>query len=271
MSPRPPARVLAAFGVVKAIGPLDGGQGGAWASADLVLKPLDITEDELRFQADLFPTLRRADFRVVAPRRAADGSLVVDGWTCLPRLTGQHEEGRWAAIIEVGRQLHAAVRHIPEPPFIKRRTNPWSIGDRVAFGELPTDAVEGVPHLQRLLEALAPVGEPAQLIHGDLTGNVLFAQGLPPAIIDFSAYYRPEPFASAIVVADALVFEGADETLLDAVADSPNFPQYLLRALIYRLVTHRVFHPEDPPQADEADAYLPAVELAIELARSGRW
>jgi len=32
---------------------------------------------------------------------------------------------------------------------------------------------------------------PSQLIHSDLGGNVLFHDQLPPAIIDFSAYWRP--------------------------------------------------------------------------------
>ena len=52
-------------------------------------------------------------------------------------------------------------------------------------------------------------------MHGDLTGNVLFARGLPPAVIDFSPYWRPVGFASAVVVGDALLWEGADESLLD--------------------------------------------------------
>jgi hypothetical protein len=47
------------------------------------------------------------------------------------------------------------------------------------------------------------------LIHGDLTGNVLFHDELPPAIIDFTPYWRPLEFQSAVVVADALVWEGA--------------------------------------------------------------
>jgi hypothetical protein len=38
---------------------------------------------------------------------------------------------------------------------------------------------------------------------------VLFHDGLPPAIIDFTPYWRPVGYASAIVVADALVWEGA--------------------------------------------------------------
>ena len=100
------------------------------------------------------------------------------------------------------------------------------MGDRVAWGELP------FPELDDVLAALDPVEEKSQLIHGDLTGNVLFHDELPPAIIDFTPYWRPLEFQSAVIVADALVWEGAPPELADVVD-----PQYLLRALIYRGVT----------------------------------
>ena len=61
-------------------------------------------------------------------------------------------------------------------------------------------------------------------MHGDLTGNVLFADDLAPAVIDFSPYWRPTGFASAIVVGDALLWEGADETLLAAVGTRGRLP-----------------------------------------------
>jgi len=72
---------------------------------------------------------------------------------------------------------------------------------------LPADDFAHVKHLPRLAAALEPVEARSQLIHGDLTGNVLFAEHLPPAIIDLSPYWRPTSFASAIVIADALVWE----------------------------------------------------------------
>ena len=49
-------------------------------------------------------------------------------------------------------------------------------------------------------------------------------------------YWRPTAFAIAIVVADALVWEGADESLVASLADVDDIGQMLVRALIYRLV-----------------------------------
>ena len=59
--------------------------------------------------------------------------------------------------------------------------------------------------------------------------------------------------------------EGADPTVVDAAASVEDFPQHLLRALVYRAVTDRLFRPGDL-QSDDPDPYLPAVDLAVALA-----
>ena len=183
------------------------------------------------------PSVEQDGFRVARLRPE-----IVDGWTASDYLAGAHEPGRWREIIAVGELLHAALTHVPRPgTILDQRTNPWSMGDRVAWGELP------FPELDDVLAALDPVEEKSQLIHGDLTGNVLFHDELPPAIIDFAPSWRPPEFASAIVVAEALCWEGAPEELADTVDR-----QYLLRALIYRAVTSRLFGADSVPEIDLA-------------------
>lgn len=72
---------------------------------------------------------------------------------------------------------------------------------------------------------------PSQVVHGDLSGNVLFADGAPPAVIDLTPYWRPAAFAAAVVVVDALVWGGGDPSLLRRVDH-----QLLLRAELRRLL-----------------------------------
>ena len=95
--------------------------------------------------------------------------------------------------------------------------------------------------LRSLLAALRPVRLQAQLVHGDLGGNVLFAAGEPPAVIDFSPYWRPAGLALAIAAVDALMWGGADPAVLDELAGQPELDQLLARALVYRLVTEVIF------------------------------
>ncbi|MEK8145735.1 hypothetical protein NKH18_44060 [Streptomyces sp. M10(2022)] len=74
------------------------------------------------------------------------------------------------------------------------------------------------PLLLRLQSLREAVDAPDRLVHGDLTGNVLFAPGLSPAVIDFSAYWRPVAYADAVVAVDGLLWHGADRELADLAA-----------------------------------------------------
>lgn len=261
--PAPPPEVLAEFGATAEPEPLAGGEGTAWLCGDLVLKPRpwSMSAEELEWQRQLFDSLRCDGFRVSRLRG------LIDDWCAWEWLKGRHREAAWPDVISAGEQFHAALATVPRPSFIERRTDHWAVGDRVAWGETSADSFRHVKHVPRLLEALHPVDtSDSQLVHGDLTGNVLFAEELPPAIIDFSPYWRPTAFASAVVVGDALVWEGADESLLGTVDHIAHFPQYLLRALIYRAVVDALFRAGEQQRPDEDDEFLAPVGLACRLA-----
>jgi len=261
---QPSPEILVAFGADGDPVHLPGGRGPAWRVGDLVFKPADQAADELAWQADVLPTVDARDFRLSVPQPTDGGELVVDGWTAWSYLPGEHREGRWLDIIAVGDRFHRAIAGIARPAFLDRRTDPWAIGDRVAWGDASIAPYRHVPPVARLADRLVPIGASSQLVHGDLTGNVLFAEGLPPAVIDLSMYWRPPAFATAIVVADALVWEGADESLVQAVAGIEDFGQMLARALIFRKIAavEGGFEDDDPAMQSR---YSGATESALKL------
>ena len=108
---------------------------------------------------------------------------------------------------------------------------------------------------------------PSQLVHGDLTGNVLFAGGMAPGIIDFSPYVRPAAYAIGVVISDAITWEGADLSLLEGVSGRPEMGQCLVRALIFRHVTALLL-PGSLPAGDAARRYATLRSAAIELSKS---
>ena len=260
--------MLAAFGVADSTPvALAGGRGASWQVGDLVLKPADVGQDELTWHAQTYPHVRLDRFRLPRPQAASDGSLCVAGWCATQFAAGRHEQRRWPEIIAVGARFHAALRGIPRPRFLDTRSSPWAISDRVAWGEIPVGDYPQVPHLRQLSATIEPVSARDQLVHGDISGNVLFHDRLPPAIIDFSPYWRPAAYASAIVVADALVWEGASSDVLGAVSDIGDFGQYLVRALIFRAVTDRICAQDQTSEAEASSArWAPAVDLACQLA-----
>lgn len=260
----PPRSVLELFGAKEALIRLPTGRGTAWRSGNLVFKPLDMTHRMLHWQARVLEGLvDRDDFRVAPPIQAQDGSLCVAGWTCWPYLAGAHPRRGWPEVIAAGEAFHAALAQLPRPGFLDDRTDDWAIADRVAWGELPLDGGERGGPIGALARRLAPVDQDSQLIHGDLTGNVLLHRHLPPAIIDFSPYWRPATYASAIVVADALLWHEADTSVTDGAEGVADLPQMLLRAMLFRLVTERRMEGQVPRTTDR---YRYAVGTACRLA-----
>jgi uncharacterized protein (TIGR02569 family) len=268
---RPPSHhVLRAFSADGSPKRLAGGQGRAWQAGSVVLKPLDMTADALRWQAEVLSRDFGDEVRVAAPLRGAGGDLVIDGWTAWPYLEGRTEPRRWPDVIEAGLRFHAVLGDVAEPAFLRGRTDNWAVGDRAAWDPVLLGRYGHVRHITRLCSLLKPVTAQAQVVHGDLTGNVLLHPALPPAVIDVSPYWRPVAFASAIVVADALVWEGAGPSLLDAVRDVPDFDQYLVRALACRVVTDWLFNGESGQPDIADDPYTAAVDLAVALVAQAR-
>ncbi|MFD3655014.1 aminoglycoside phosphotransferase [Streptomyces sp. NPDC058620] len=264
----PPRRVLDAFGVKGIPVPLAGGQGRSVLVSGFVFKPAEGAEDEVEWAASLFEELAPGrGFRVPLPLRAADGRSVVDGWTASEFLSGEPgPQGQWTGVLSAGRAFHAALRHLPRPDFLDRHSHPWAVADRVAWGEQGIDVIEDLtaPY-STLLELRRPVEQDAtQLIHGDLTGNVLFAADDEPAVIDFSPYWRPPVFAEAIVVADGLLWFDFPSDLLTVLSDHPDWQQMVIRALIFRLVAHsESAGPSGQAQSGEPERYVRATDAVV--------
>jgi uncharacterized protein (TIGR02569 family) len=265
----PPRAVLDAFGVKGTPVPLAGGQGQSVLVGGFVFKPAEGAEDEVEWAASLFEKLvPDSRFRVPLPLRAADGRCLVDGWTASEFLTGEPgPRGHWADVLGAGRAFHAALRQYSRPDFLDRRTHPWAVADRVAWGEQDVEVIEDLAApFSALLELRRPVKQDAaQLIHGDLTGNVLFAANEVPVVIDFSPYWRPPVFAEAVVVADGLLWFDPPSDLLTGGSDRPDWRQMLIRALIFRLVAQSgSAGPSERAQPGESERYARATDAVVQ-------
>jgi uncharacterized protein (TIGR02569 family) len=236
----PSNAILAAFGARDAPVALPGGSAKAYAASGVVFKRGQ-DENFTAWLAEVAQVVeRQTAFRFACPVRSISGAWTVEGWSASIQLAGRHEPGRWTDILSVGRALHRAVAGVPCPPFQGARTDQWALGDRAAWGECEV-AVPAL--LQEQVSATAalrqPIELPSQLVHGDLCGNVLFAPALPPALLDFSPYFRPAEYAEAILVADAIVWEGAPAELVGALRRD-TAGQMLVRASLFRLYTAAV-------------------------------
>jgi len=259
---RPGSAILVSFGAAGDPVLLPGGEGTTWRAGDIVLKPVGDLR-MARWTAEVYRILgdrSGAGFRVPEPVRAVsaggDGDWVAqepDGrawaaWRWLPGAAADWS-GRspyWPRLLAASQAFHAALAGLPAPDWLGTDGSPWTVADQVAWGERdPRDILRSAPaglagQVRQLLDALRPVGLPVQLVHGDLTGNVLFAGSGPPAVIDFSPYRRPAGLAVAVAAVDALTWHGADPAILDELAGVPEAGQLLARAHVGRLVTELI-------------------------------
>ena len=233
----PPADVLAAFDVHAPPRPLAGGMGRTWLAGDVVLKPVD-QPLEHAWVCDVFEAWSSDEVAVPLPLRAPDG-WSAHGWgahVLLPGVTARAgDDPAWFR--QVHEAFHRETAGLARPPFLDTRDDAWSYGDRVAWeGSEPEGSDQTLELLRRAVDLLAPVALPAQVVHGDLGGNVLRV-GTRAGVIDWPPYWRPAAWALAVVATDAVCWEGARPSLLDQWSAGRTWPQLLLRAVIYRLAT----------------------------------
>jgi uncharacterized protein (TIGR02569 family) len=224
----------------------------------VVLKPVPSVA-EAEWVAAVLVDLPERGFRVNRPVRSNAGSWTSAGWAAWRMLAGSPDRaGRWPQVLAAGAALHQALRELDRPAFLAQREDDWSVGDRVAWEERPLSLIhaEFSEPAERLASWVRPTSQPSQLIHGDLTSNVLFADGMAPGIIDFTPYWRPASFGLAVVVADALSWHGAGRELAGLLDPTAENRSMIARAGLYRLVT------SDRAAARYAASYLRQNSLA---------
>lgn len=242
---------------------LSGGGAQAWRAGGIVLKP-GFDPVSANWEAGVSLKIKQEGFRVAKPVKSRTGEWCVEGWCAWEFLEGGHDKGRWPERVAANIAFHKALAGFPKPAHFDGRTSPWSVADRVAWGEEKVEFSEPFREpLARLFAILKPINLPSQLVHGDLGyENIIFQPGLAPAIIDFSPYWRPAGLSLGVATADALAWEGADASILKEVEHLPHFYQLFARAVITRLVVaDRVFRAGRKDMVEDIAGYQPAMDI----------
>jgi uncharacterized protein (TIGR02569 family) len=264
----PPEHVLSAFGLsgVEPI-PLGAAWEGGWRCGEVVLSMV-AENARAAWSARVRETLFVDGVRLARPVRSTDGRYVVSGWRADTFVAGQPEP-RHDEVVSAAVRLHEATGKLERPRFLTQGpTAPWAdvdvfiAADRAAWEERPMQSVPAAARAasptadgQRSVELInqlaglrRPTKSPNQLVDGDLYGTVLFAGTAAPGITDITPYWRPASWAAGVVVVDALSWGEADEGLIDRWNALPEWPQMLLRALMFRLAVHAL-HPRSTAAA----------------------
>lgn len=245
---RPDPAVLRAFGVDGARPVLlAGGRGLTWRADTVVLRPHDgaAVSD---WRATVLAELEHSPaFRTPRPVPTSEGSWRAGAWEALEWAPGHADPTRAADVIAAGTAFHEAIAHLDRPAFLDHADDAWSRADGMAWGTAP---LPRHPALDRLGAAFRPVRSPSQLVHRDLLGNVLFADGQPPTVIDWPPSWRPAGFGAAIAAVDAVCWHGYPVDAVGALGDGiAEWAQLLVRALAFRIATLQLLDAWDPATA----------------------
>ena len=277
---RPPEHVMTAFNVkggdLEEVAEWSDG----WRCGEIVLSPV---ADHARaaWSAKVRETLFVDGLRLARPVRSTDGRYVVAGWRADTFVTGSPEP-RHDEVISAGVRLHEATASLERPRFLTQvPVPPWTdvdvfaVADRAAWEDRPLQSLPpGAPEVpptenrQRCVELIGQLAglrkktkANHQLVHGDLYGTVLFAGAAAPGITDITPYWRPASWAAGVAVVDALSWGDADDGLIERWDTLSEWPQMLLRALMFRLSVH-VLHPRSTEEA------FPGLERTATVVRN---
>ncbi len=230
---RPGKNVLTAFNASGKLTRIKGGQGTTYKAGNIILKPIE-NNTEAVWVAELMSMLPENGFRISRPIKTIKGHWFFKNWSAWNFVKGKEVKGKWLEKLKVSKNFHKTLSEHPKPNLIENKKSPWAIADKMVWGEIPLQYSHKLnPIMPRLENLMKPIKINNQLIHGDMTGNILFHKDLPPAIIDFSPYWHPAQYAQATIVIESIVWEGAPDSLLQEIENSKLMNQLIIRAAMW--------------------------------------
>jgi uncharacterized protein (TIGR02569 family) len=238
-----PSTVRKAFGLDGEAVALPGGEGVTVRIGDVVLKRVH-DRDEAEWTGELQSRMVEDGFRLARPVPTLAGRWTHGNWSATKFIPGLRPVApAWHAVTAIGLRFSdaAEVARDGQTGPLPDRTHRWAVADRAAWDEASVDLVPEATEVYFRLGAL--LGDPPadrQLVHGDLTGNVCTDVSAVPVVLDFSPYLRPRKWAAAIVIADAVLWHGAEPSLAASFAVTESGRDLLGRALIFRMVAEQL-------------------------------
>lgn len=187
-------------------------------------------------------------YRLSKPIRSTDGTFVSHGWVCTRFERGHEARGKIEEKLRVSRLFHRDLSGVNVQDF-PRPDHAWSKAHQIAWQakELPEDihkeARDMIINLLRKVSLLQRYN--LQVVHGDLSGNILFDDTLEPLVIDFSPTVAPVEYAEAILACDCIAWQGSPVSEIDLLPDSELYKEMITRAVIFRLTVAAIGSGQD--------------------------
>jgi hypothetical protein len=255
--------IIDSFDLKGDIVPLMGGQNTSVKINNAVLKPVDDVK-HYEWLLNLIYNINPQRYRLSKPLRNKSGKFVSDGWICTRFEPGHEIRGCIQEKLRISRLFHRDLSNESILDF-PDTNNPWSKAHRVAWqiDDLPN----GLPKethgvIYDLLKRIIPKGNnKMQIVHSDLSGNILFDEALDPLIIDFSPTIAPVEYAEAILVCDCIAWQESKISEIELLPQNGIYTEMIIRAILFRLSVAALFSGHDHEKfSKEYNAFKPIID-----------
>jgi uncharacterized protein (TIGR02569 family) len=242
-----------------------GGQNTSVRIGDAVLKPVAGAQ-HYEWLLSLINSLTPEGYRMSKPIKSKNGTFVCDGWICTQFERGEDRRGRIEEKLEAARLFHRDLSNVCLNTYPKI-DNPWSRAHRIAWqvDDLPNNMPKLIHMtLERLLGKVILKDQDhykMQIVHSDLSGNILFDDVLSPLIIDFSPTIAPVEYAEAILVCDCIAWQGSPISEIELLPNNKMYKEMIIRAILFRLSVSAIFAGADSEKfLCEYNSFKPILE-----------
>jgi uncharacterized protein (TIGR02569 family) len=239
--------ILNSFNLSGDIVPLSGGQNTSVRVNNAVLKPVDDIQHS-EWLLNIIYNIKPQGYRLAKPIRSKYGTFVSKRWACTHYEMGHDINGHIEEKLMVSRLFHRDLSSVNLQDFSPIE-NPWTKGHRIAWEidelprEIPKEMQECINNLLRTVSLREQYK--VQVVHSDLSGNILFDPDLNPLIIDFSPTIAPVEYAEAILVCDCIAWQGSEVSEIDLLSGNELYKEMIIRAIVFRLAVSAIFSKGD--------------------------
>ena len=214
-----------------------GGQGSAYRSGNIILKPTNDKVESEELANLVSSVVSSRELRIPRPIKSINNNWIEENYVAWEFLEGKEIGLRYEQKIQICEEFSQIFKNIGKPSFIELRNDPWSIADRVTWEEKNKQYdARFQKMINQIKSKLKPIRLNSQIIHGDIARNIIFSKEYAPGVIDLTIYWRPKDYAKALLIVDAITWENTDTNIYKFVKDLPEINQLLLRAGLRRLI-----------------------------------
>lgn len=254
-----------------AIEKLEGGQNESFKVGNYVFKPVSEPEKYI-WIASIFEDISPDSVLISKPIKSKYGNYIEEGYGVTEFIPGTFHPFMMREKLEAAHRFHKFLSCIEKPDDFNEWTSPWTESGRIAWGEneLPKTFDKRAKFIiNSLLEQIVQINLDSQLIHSDLSGNILFNSAVP-LFIDFSPDFRPLEYAHTILVTDSIAWNEEPLESLDLLQLNTDIKkQLVLRAIVFRICVPLFFdHNNFDGFINEFESFKPLLDyMEIEYLR----